>query len=166
MPDAVPHRYHRSAEFCFAGGPCDWWPLLAEPALSANVPKPCRSTFRVRPQARSAFGLRTDGSRSEPEGLEGCPKALRTGRGKGRVRGSSGADRGTRKLAQSPSAGRLPERAGWHRLRLASPRMRTSRVPAWKACPLPQVRCRAVDRRSSQAIYQRQALIGVRAGCV
>ena len=129
MPDAVPHRYHSSAEFCSAGGLCDWWPLPAEPALSVNVPKPCLSTFRVRPQARSAFGLRTDGSRLEPEGLEGCPKALRRGRRKGRVRGSSGADRGTRKLAQSPSAGRVPERAGWHRLRLASPRMRTSRVP-------------------------------------
>ena len=46
MPDAVPHRYHRSAEFCFAGGLCDWWPLLAEPTLSVDVRKPCRSTFR------------------------------------------------------------------------------------------------------------------------
>jgi hypothetical protein len=166
MPDAVPHRYHSSAEFCSAGGLCDWWPLLAKSALSVSVPKPCRSTFRLWPRARSAFDQLTDGSRLEPEGLEGCPKALRRGCGKGRVRGSSSEERGTRELAQSPSVGLVPERAGWHCLRLASPRMRASGVPSRKACPLPQVGGRPVDRRSSQAIYQRQTLIGVRAVCV
>ena len=166
MPDAVPHRYHSSAESWSRGPVCDRWPPLGEPTLSANVRKPCRSTFRVRHQARSAFGLPTDGIRSEPVGSEGCPKVLRRGCGKGWVGGSLGDVRGTRKAAQSPSAGRVLERAGRHRLRLASPRMRAAGVPFGKACSLPQVGCRPMDRRSSQSIDQSHALIRVRAGCV
>ena len=65
MPVAVPHRYHSIAEFWSRGPGCVRWPLLGEPTLSADVRKPCRSTFRVRHQARSAFSLRTDGIRSE-----------------------------------------------------------------------------------------------------
>jgi len=166
MPDAVPHRYHSNIGSWSAAGLCDGSPFLTEPTLSVDVRKPRRSTFRVRGRVRSILGLRIDGIRLEPAWSERSPKVLRKGYGKGRMRRSPGENRGPRKSAQPPSTGRILERAGWHRLRLASPRMRATWVPTGKACPLPQVGCRSVDRRSSQSIDQSHALIRVWTGFV